>query len=229
MICLDSSLTFSYINNTMKELGYDIETIPQQAPLSKAQGEWLDKKIERSLVKNPNQPKEELRRKLMATTPFLGEIVCISVGTIDTKDNVKTKSFVGKEENILRNFWDLLGGKNKFLFISYNGLDFDVPYILARSMRYNITPTNKSFTMLRRYSKEPHYDVMRWISNWNFRSPTLDVACDLVGIPSPKDGAIKAENVEQAYKDGKINEIKTYCEKDVKTTLKLYRVVQQYY
>ena len=64
----------------MKEVGFDIETIPQQKPLTRSQQEWLDKKLEFALEKASSyESKEETRRRVMATTPYLGEIVCISL------------------------------------------------------------------------------------------------------------------------------------------------------
>lgn len=54
----------------------------------------------------------------------------------------------------------------------------------------------------------------------NFTS--LDLLCRIHNIPSPKDD-ISGEQVARAYRDDKdLERIRTYCEKDVVATAKLY-------
>jgi predicted PolB exonuclease-like 3'-5' exonuclease len=57
---------------------------------------------------------------------------------------------------------------------------------------------------------------------------SLKNACAAFGIPSPKNGKIHAENVEQAYNEGKIKEIAEYCLGDVVATHKLYEIIIDY-
>jgi predicted PolB exonuclease-like 3'-5' exonuclease len=57
---------------------------------------------------------------------------------------------------------------------------------------------------------------------------SLKNACAAFGIPSPKDGAIRADGVETAYYSGKIKEISEYCLRDVIATYKLYEIIINY-
>lgn len=213
-----------------KILAYDIETIPQDN-LTDAQEEWLQRKIDRALLKNKAENEKELRRKFCATTPFLGKIITIGVGQVDSQDQIKTKALVGSEKEILEKFWQIIvktPQQKNIQFVSFNGLDFDAPFILMRSAHHNVTPTNRDFTKLKRYTKYPHYDVMQWMANWSYGRPTLDVACTLAKVDSPKEGEVKADEVYDAYLRGEITKIANYCERDVRTTLELYRTIKNY-
>lgn len=213
----------------MHKLSFDIETIPQTS-LSPIQEEEIERKVTNAMVRDPSQDRNKLQEKLMATSPYFGEIITIGMHLVqlgETEGESKALYNVSEEE-MLREFWDLLG-KAEFLFISYNGLSFDVPFILNRSMKYGIKPTNKNFCNTVRFRKTPHFDAKEIISRWDrFSAPTLHLATDLVGIPTPKDGEVKADGVFDAWKAGEIEKIAEYCIKDVEATYKLYDVLKDY-
>ena len=212
----------------MKEVGFDIETIPQQKALTRSQQEWLDNKLEFALEKAPSyESKEETRRRVMATTPYLGEIVCISLGEVNGSQ-IRTESFTGTEKELLKNFWDVIGKVPNATWVSFNGLKFDVNFIVMRSLYHKILPTNKNFLNTSKFRKYPHFDVMAWLADWGYPSPTLDIACDLAGVKSSKEGEIKAKDVAQAFEDGRIDEIAEYCEEDVRATLEVYLQLKHY-
>jgi predicted PolB exonuclease-like 3'-5' exonuclease len=54
------------------------------------------------------------------------------------------------------------------------------------------------------------------------------LTCDHLGIPSPKEEEITAENVSVAFKDGRIKEIKEYCLRDVQATYNAYLISKNY-
>ena len=65
----------------MDILVFDIETIPQQSELSKAQETHLDKQLTKRLGKDylDDPDYEETKRLIMGTSPYLGEICCIGI------------------------------------------------------------------------------------------------------------------------------------------------------
>lgn len=210
----------------MNTLCFDIETIPQPTTLTSIQEEELNRKLENYIFKNPSADLEETKRLIMGTSPFFGEIVCIGLGHDD--GDFKTKALIGEEINILQDFWKILQKFNG-AFVSYNGLEFDVPFIIARSMKHRIEVTNKSFIDTRRFQKYPHFDVKQIISDWDrYKSCKLQLACDLLNVDSPKEGEIKAKDVAQAYREGKIDKIVEYCLKDIVATYEIYNIVKQY-
>ncbi len=199
--------------------------------MSEIQEEELNKKLKkfyRGQEEVGAAEYEDTKRMLMATNPLLGEIVCISLMKTNDLGQYDTLSIVGEESDIVDRFWKQLQAYNG-LYVSYNGLNFDVPYIIKRSMKHKIMPTNNNFLNTRRFLKWPHFDVMQILADFNpMQYATLKLACETFGIESPKEGEIKAENVAQAFQDGRIKEIAEYCLKDVAATYKLYTIVKQY-
>lgn len=214
----------------MDILTFDIETIPQQEPLSDIQEEELDKKLERYLLRKPESDPDEAKKLIMGTSPYFGEIIVIGLHKFDSiQDAEDTIALTGSEEEILKRFWNII--KNHVgLFVSFNGLSFDVPFILKRSMKHSVPPTNSDFMNTRRYSKFPHFDSKEIIADFDrFAAPTLRLACELLGIPSPKEGEVKAEDVAKVFKEkGGLEKIANYCIKDVEATYLLFRKLQKY-
>tara|TARA_Y100000310_G_scaffold339752_2_gene433432 strand:- start:1100 stop:1750 length:651 start_codon:yes stop_codon:yes gene_type:complete len=207
---------------------FDIETIPQRAPLSDIQEEELERRIQAK--KNSfNDTPEELRKLIMGTTPQFGEIVCISYLHRDKKTGEETVgSFIGDETEILTNFWNKI---SRFIgmFIHFNGLHFDVPWVIHRSMYHRIKPTNKEFMKTRRFQTYPHFDVKQILADWNWSSSiSLNLACDFLDIPSTKDGPVNAKTVAAAFAKGQIDLIAEYCEKDVAGTFDVFKIVHAY-
>jgi len=214
----------------LNTLTFDIETIPQQETLSDIQQLELEKQLNKTYVRNPDwdsKEKEKFKRLIMATNPFYGEIICIGMhmtnGTM-----FDLKSLVGEESFILERFWKILK-EFKGLFISFNGINFDIPFILKRSMKYQISSTNNDFLNLRRFSVRPHFDAKLVIGDWDkYAVGTLRLVCDHLEIPSPKEGKVKAENVEIEFKQGNIENIAEYCLKDVEATYAVYEKLSGY-
>ena len=163
----------------------------------------------------------------MATNPFYGEIICIGLHKA-VGDEFGTTTLMGSERAILEKFWKILA-PFKGLFISFNGLGFDVPFILKRSMKYDLIPTSNDFLDQKRFSRKPHFDVKLIIGDWDRYAPgTLRLICEHLGIESPKEGIVKAENVEDEFKKGNIQAIADYCLKDVVATYKAYLKLNKY-
>lgn len=214
----------------MDTITFDIETIPQQKPLTDIQQEELNRQLEKTFIRNIEWTEEEknnYRRLIMATNPFFGEIICIGLHKTDG-NQYDSVALIGDEEYILNKFWKNISNFQG-VFVSFNGLTFDVPFILKRSMKYNILPTNNRFLDLKRFSRNPHFDVKLIIGDWDkYAFGTLRLISDFLGIPSPKEGGVKAENVEHEYISGNIKDIADYCIKDVEATYSAYVKLNKY-
>jgi predicted PolB exonuclease-like 3'-5' exonuclease len=203
----------------VKIIGFDIETVPLDN-LSQAQLDFLDKRLEFS--------KDNDSEKIKGTNPYLGKIVCIGLGEIVDK-KIATRSLIGEEKEILEKFWEIMGRVGPATFVSFNGLNFDIQFILIRTIFHGIRPTNQQFLDKKKFQLHPHFDIMQLMANWSNPFPSLDLVCDFLGVKTPKDGAIAAKDVAKAYKDGRIKEIAEYCEKDVKATLEVYLKIKDYF
>ena len=219
----------------MKTFTFDIETVPIES-LDKAQTIEY-KKVMKQLTSKwyPNgdytlTDLKNLRNLGRSVSPFLGKICVIGIHYKDDDGNVQTEALYGEDERkILSTFWSYLAQFGQGLFISFNGLAFDVPFIIKRSMFHRIVPTNNAFLDLRRFSIWPHFDVKMVLGDWDkYATGTLDLITNFLSIPSPKDGKVAAKDVYDAYRSGRLKEVADYCEKDVVATYEVYSVVKDF-
>ena len=214
----------------METITFDIETVPQ-TELSNIQQHELDKKLERRFSGSSEPTTEEYesaKSLIMGTNPYFGEIVCIGLMKTTTDGKYDTIGLTGDEKDILSRFWKIVSGF-RGLFISFNGLSFDVPWIIKRSMKHGLKATNQSFLNTKKFFKYPHWDVHVIMADYDrFKAASLRLTCDHLGIPSPKEEEITAENVSVAFKDGRIKEIKEYCLRDVQATYNAYLISKNY-
>ncbi len=205
----------------MNHLCFDIETVPAQA--MDAYSPTIQAKIQEKLDRLEARGGNASYEYFAATHGDFGKIICISVGFIHG-DTIRLKSFFGEDEvAILKDFNALLNKTSTF--IHYNGLNFDVPFILQRMAHHRIPLSNPEFANLRRFSTGPHFDVMMQYYNWDMtRVLPLGILAELHGLPSPKKD-LSGDQILTAYQEGRWAEIVHYCEFDVATTLNLYRLV----
>jgi predicted PolB exonuclease-like 3'-5' exonuclease len=95
-----------------------------------------------------------------------------------------------------------------------------MPYIVKRCL-INEVAVPKDFHFQK---KKPWENCLLDTQDiWKFggyNTAKLGLIAELLGIPSPKD-AMSGPEVNEYYWDGRLNEIKTYCEKDVKATAEI--------
>lgn len=208
-------------------LVFDIETVPQDS-LSSLQQEYLDKKFARNSDRGINHGLEEAehRRKICSLDAYLGKIACISVYFPDGPEEYNYAE--QNEANILEGFWKLIDGYNDGIFISYNGRGFDIPFIIRRSIVHKILPTNPNFLNYTKYNPfPPHYDCLLELCGRDMYM-SLEQACEMLGIVSPKDGEITNSTVHIAYANGQFDKIAEYCARDLKATYQVFQRIKKY-
>jgi predicted PolB exonuclease-like 3'-5' exonuclease len=152
-----------------------------------------------------------------------GRIVCISFGFIDNEGNNKISSYYGdNEEEIVTSFNNLLKKieTKSFNLCGFRINHFDIPWVLHKLHKYGIEPAN----MIYLYDKKP-WDVRvtdmsdDWKQKfaWAF---SFDELCYELGVQSPKD-IINGSDVHKYYWSGRVEDIKTYCEKDVEASIEI--------
>jgi hypothetical protein len=124
------------------------------------------------------------------------------------------------EAKTLKSFWNLVGRVNPYqdLFIGHNILDFDLAFLVKRSIINRIQPPKISF---RRYQQNPIFDTMWEWSLWRYRISLSDVA-DAIGISSPKQDGIDGSRIYDLFRAGKHQDIAAYCMRDVECAREVY-------
>lgn len=204
-------------------IALDIETIPNLAfaDYSPAIQAYLERRLQKGRVGDPELKYE----KLAALHPAFGRIACLSVGFVQRRDGhdaIRLKSFTGGERTLLLECNELLA-RHQGLFVHYNGLSFDAPFILHRMAHHGLRCTSQRFCNLRRFSFNPHCDLLEYFAHWDHsRAVPLGVLAELEGLPPPK-GDLDGSKVYAAFQAGEIDRIARYCEGDVVTTINLFR------
>jgi len=208
----------------------DIETI--QAPRE----EWA-RLVGRSTVNAPTgaepdadlfsraeaDAKQRSEDELYEKSSFDGtfsRIVCI--GLILFTDAMEPEGAISwfgpNEKELLRQFWARLGQARPSLFITHNGLGFDLPFIKKRSVIHQVKPSLE--INLAKFRTDPVYDTMAVWSNWDTRGwIKLDVLARALEVES-KSGSGK--QVADMWAKGQGKEIAEYCLQDTYVTYACY-------
>jgi predicted PolB exonuclease-like 3'-5' exonuclease len=156
-----------------------------------------------------------------------GKIVCISFGFIDNEGNNKISSYYGdNEEEIVKSFNNLLKKieTKNFNLSGFHILHFDIVWILHKLHKYGIKPASIIYT----YDKKPWEMRITDISDdWKSRftwSFSFDELTYELGINSTKD-TMDGSQVHEYYYSDRIEDIKTYCEKDVESCIKVSKII----
>jgi len=93
---------------------------------------------------------------------------------------------------------------------------------------HGLTPANQRFTNLRRFSSDPHFDVMMIYYNWDMQKVLpLEIIAELYDLTNPKTDLTGAM-VYEAYKKEEWKKIQHYCEFDTATVLNLWWKIFQH-
>lgn len=147
-------------------------------------------------------------------------IVCI--GLLEFSDQLEPRGAVawygGNERELLQQFWARLAQSRPSLFITHNGLGFDLPFIKKRSIIHQVKPSLD--INLARFRTEPVYDTMAVWSNWDTRGwVKLDVLARALDVET-KSGS--GSQVAEMWEKGQGAELARYCLQDTYVTYACY-------
>lgn len=130
------------------------------------------------------------------------------------------------EEDLVGGFFDTLENLKPRL-ISFNGRSFDLPVLKYRAMKYGISAPDfynagdKWNNYNQRYSVDWHCDLIETLSDYGASTkPKLNEVCAIFGFPG-KIG-VDGSQVLPMFNEGRVQEIKDYCETDVLNTYLVY-------
>jgi DNA polymerase elongation subunit (family B) len=176
-----------------------------------------------------------VRRRLelyMTLRPEFGHVICVGMGHDargrgDLELKAVTAQTVEDEPRLLAEFWDIVRGGRDWRFVTYNGLAFDLPFLVRRSIYLGVAPTTG--LPMRPYALDSHFDVMRALSNWERAdSVRLDIVAELLGVSkTPKD--MEGSQVYGLWQAGRLAEIETYCLGDVRLVYEIFLRIEPYF
>lgn len=159
--------------------------------------------------------------------PEFIKIICISVGYFKNDTEWRIDSFYGHDEKeILDKFASLLNKTvGKYHLCGKAIKRYDMPFIAKRMAINGI----KIPYDLNNGDKKPwEINVVDIGEMWGFGCfqetyTPLDWVCVSLGIPTPKNDISGAQVKVAYYEDNRLEDIKNYCERDVKATAEVER------
>lgn len=155
-----------------------------------------------------------------ALNPRTGRIVCVGMGTQTDSGAWQAQAFTGAEDDLVREALEMVAKAHTL--VTFNGLSFDLPYLLTRAVVLGLRIPFVSAPYLRRYTTTPHVDLFAVLSNWGQarKGDTLHGWARACGIPVTD--TTTGADVAAAWAAGDVPAIADHCEADVLTTAALY-------
>lgn len=213
-----------------KRLFLDIETLPP----SEEDRARIEDEIERRRARNDSDGEvlrdiDEVFREL-ALVPEFGRILTIGViyeegGKIVNRGlfgrDRETMAFHMDEAKTLRSFWGFVRRLNlrSDLIVGHNVLDFDLPFIIKRSVIHGVRPSLQ--IPFRRFVSQPVFDTMWEWGLWRHKISLHTLALAL-GIASPKEDGINGSQIYDAWLEGRDRQIADYCLRDVECVREIF-------
>jgi hypothetical protein len=184
---------------------------------------WLQKQADPGESTDPS----DLWITRSSLHPEFGRIVCVTFGVFTPEGVERLTSFYGEDEK------DILEKANKVLANSrsksyklagQNIKNFDVPYLGKRMLINNITPD----PIIQTWNKKPWETSFLDLAEifafgaWGQTFSSLDLISHVLGIPTSKDN-MEGSQVHEYYWDGRVEDIKSYCEQDVVCTMNCFK------
>ncbi|MFC2131072.1 3'-5' exonuclease [Bacteroidota bacterium] len=240
----------------MKYLIFDIETVPLAWDnFSESQQEYLTRNAstEEEIAKKKNE---------MGLSPLTAQVVCIGMQLMESgennqnemisraalsvdnslKDGEKREEQLStgdtcifyNEKTLLDTFWKIMTKYHPVHLISFNGRNFDAPFLMMRSALLGIRPS-KNIMSGTKFNYQWHTDL---IDELTFFSPSFgygatkrfnfDFYTRAFGLTSPKSEEINGSLVPEFFAEGRIMEISEYCLRDVTATWELFLIWKEF-
>lgn len=220
----------------------DIETTAFSfESLSESQQEYILRHAEQEKDEAAKNEKREDSIRYLSLYPFTAKV--ISIGMLNTEtgkslvlfeshENIewsndeKQIKYKGlPEKEMLEQFWAT--AKKIDQLITFNGRNFDIPFLTIRSAIQKVKPSKNFIT--NRYDLAHHIDLLEQLTFYGLiKKFNLDFYCHSFGIESPKSKGVTGMDIKELYNAGKIKDIAIYCGEDIIATNELYKIWKEY-
>jgi len=218
-------------NARVPTLVFDIETVGKKF-------EELDEKEQDYLLNNLEKNEEDKEKAKTRTGLYsiFGKVVAISafdsnknkgiVLAISTKKDLVPENsdfeyrIFDTEKELLMDFWRI--AKKYELFVTYNGDNFDFPYLVIRS---GINRVKVPFE-IKRWGSDKFVDLQTKIrQSHGFK---LEMLCKAFGISNPKQEGVDGGAVYDLFYQNEFQKIADYVARDAVSTNELYLIWKEF-
>lgn len=209
----------------MKTIYLDFETIGTDDPAVIAEiadsikppGQY--KKAD-SIAKWIEEEKPAVVSEAVAKTSFdgaVGRIVCAGMAV----DDQPVRTFIGDEKDIINSLFYAIKVLEESCFVGHNIIGFDLKFLWKRSIVLGIRPPSAIPFQAKPWDNNVFDTMTRWDADTSKRI-SQDRLCRALGIPPSKD-EMDGSMVWDKWREGKIDEIARYCEKDVEAVRQIHK------
>lgn len=138
---------------------------------------------------------------------------------------------VMSEKEMLRKFWEIV--EKYETFVTFNGRQFDVPFLMVRSAIHGIRPTKN--LLANRYlnyhpSNARHIDLIDQLTFYGAmrKRGSLHLWCRAFGIESPKSQGVDGDDVKALFEKGNSADVARYNARDLRATYELYTYYERF-
>ena len=230
----------------MSTLVFDIETVGESwstfdEVTKKTLVRWIDNS---SSSETEKSSLVQAVKNQLGFSPLTGSIVSIAIYDVERElgavyyvgngdeSDFSDDSFSYKqrsEKEILEDFWE--SARSYDTFVTFNGRQFDIPFLLLRSVARESKPTIEisQKRYLSQQSHPYHVDLQDELTFYGAmkRRPQLHLFCRAFGIDSPKDD-VSGDDVAKLFRNKEFKKIAKYNAKDVVATTALYKKWLEY-
>jgi predicted PolB exonuclease-like 3'-5' exonuclease len=227
------------LQNLHRILFLDIETatiVPQYDQLDETLQDHWDQRYKRYAAythadKELIQSPEAYFDHKAAIYAEYAKVICISIGYIRGEfpnHELRVKTIKGDDEfELLTEFsaflYEFYYDRYNHYLCGHNIREFDIPFICRRMIINQMRLPNLLNIMGAKTWETSH--LIDTLDLWKFGDykhyTSLDLLCQVLGVESPKS-SISGQDVSRLYWSGELDDIASYCERDVRATMEVY-------
>lgn len=226
----------------MRRIIFDIETCAYPVEsLSESQQEYLLRYSEKETEEDKKSQKRDDAIRYLSLYPLTAKVVAIGIYHVEKEktfvyyESKESEEWASEEKNVqykglsekemIQSFWRIVDFTDQV--ITFNGRNFDIPFLMMRSAMLEIRPTKN--LMGNRFNSNNHVDLLEQFTFYGTtRKFNLDFYCHSFGVDSPKSKGVSGMEVKTLYEVGRIKDIAIYCGEDVNATFKLFNSWDKY-
>lgn len=206
---------------------FDLETIADKSVIPLLPPVEPDSRLKDPIkIKASIEKKEADRISKLGLDPTTARICCFGWYDENESHHIMLEDETPQaEKKLLQQSWEVLAEGEHF--VTFNGIGFDVPMLLMRSLINKVRPAVQ--ISIKKYNITNHTDVKMVLANWdNYKTGKLDFYAKLLLGETPK-GEFDGSDVQMMFEMGLYEDIGKYCEGDCVATYKIYELLTKYY
>lgn len=158
--------------------------------------------------------------------PFFAKVIAIGI----KRQKEDPIVWAGADEKaILDDFWEYIADNRPGLYVTFNGMGFDLPFLSVRSMINGVRPTDNVNVNKWRMMEGNHFDIMVALTDkWGITWVAFDITCKVMGIDLPED-AVRGYQIPDLHAREDWDTIRRHNLQDLELTEKLFQRIFEYF